>query len=78
MCLSFSLLFPSSFLSWHNLKADGNTAAYTTVCNTTFNGFTSANHTIYLEPSYKAMSPFKPVQISSAGLNGHCEADIAE
>ncbi|KAI0845502.1 hypothetical protein F5Y00DRAFT_265449 [Daldinia vernicosa] len=39
--------------------------AYSAVCNTTFNGFTSSNHTIYLEPSFdkKATSSFKPLGI---------------
>lgn len=46
-------------------EADGDVAAYTTVCNTTFNGFTSSNHVVYLEPSSadKATSSFKPVAI---------------
>ncbi|KAL7929707.1 pyridoxal-dependent decarboxylase [Trichoderma chlorosporum] len=38
--------------------------AYTTVCNTTFNGFTSPNHTIYLEPSAvdQAKLNFEPLR----------------
>ena len=56
----------------HNLemKADGDVAAYTTVCNTAFNGFTSSNHAIYLEPSSadKTTSSFKPVAIEINGL----------
>ncbi|KAL8671657.1 MAG: hypothetical protein Q9168_003837 [Polycauliona sp. 1 TL-2023] len=43
-----------------------NMGAYTTVCNTTFNGFTSPNHVIYLEPAAstveEVMTPFKPVE----------------
>lgn len=44
-------------------EADGDVAAYTTVCNTTFNGFISSNHTIYLEPSSADKASFKPVGI---------------
>nr|AEQ61502.1 LolD [Epichloe brachyelytri] len=40
--------------------------AYTTVCNTTFNGFTSSNHTIYLEPTQvdKAQSTFEQLELA--------------
>ncbi|KAI0403567.1 hypothetical protein F4802DRAFT_607986 [Xylaria palmicola] len=40
-------------------------AAYTTVCNTSFNGFTSSSHTIYLEPSEpgeKVKADFEPLR----------------
>lgn len=48
--------------------------AYTTVCNTSFNGFTSPNHTIYLEPPSldEMTSPFKPVKLGVPS-NGQLE-----